>query len=320
MPKGLFGVVFKGLNGTAAREDRNEGDRLMARCVTRSDFDRLGWTWPEGLVSRYVVGTIDASMDLGSLGSKDLVASLVKTDTGFECQFTGGTPATRAAISARFAALQGAHVMNVTSLLKWYQGVLADLGAIRDGFAMLIVDNGSESSRNNIAIAESLARVLQGDDVYGPSPTMGRRLKVQRVVSRAGVTTGEFHANVGAALLNDVREHGKVFAKAYAEAVDAARSAASKQPNATEADIELAGRRAQIGSTTRDGTVRENSKAIGLLATLRALQARSVGMVAAIGAHAQPAIAACEALRAEYAPKCKGIDATSEMFSQIELD
>lgn len=313
MPKGLFGQVFKSLNNAESREERDEDDRLLARCVTKSDF--VDTLWPENLVSRYVVGRIDSTIELGSLGSKDLVCSLVKVEGGFECQFSGGSAAMRQAITARFDALQGQSMLNVTSLLKWYTGVLENkFNAVRDGFAMLIVDNGTDLARERIAKAEKLATVLQGSDLYGPSPVMGRRLKIKRVVSRSGLSMREFHLAVGAGLLNDVREHGKVFAKALADAQEFARVQESNRHDATPESIELAVRRAQIGSD------RANSKAIGLLATLRALQARATAMVEVIGEHARPAINACEALRVEYAPKCKGIDATSEMMANIELD
>lgn len=313
MPKGLFGQVFKSLNNAESREQRDDSDRLLARCVTRADFtDTL---WPDNLVSRYVVGRIDSTIELGSLGSKDLVCSLVKVDGGFECQFAGGNAAMRQAITERFDALQGQSMLNVTSLLKWYTTVLeTKFNAVRDGFAMLIVDDGTDVARERIATAEKLATVLQGSDLYGPSLVMGRRLKIKRVVSRSGLSTREFHLAVGAGLLNDVREHGKVFAKALTDAQEFARTQESNRHDATPESIELAVRRAQIGSD------RANSKAIGLLATLRALQARATAMVEVIGEHARPAINACEALRQEYAPKCKGIDATSERYANIELD
>lgn len=315
MPKGLFGVVFKQLNGEESREDRDDETRLLARCVTRNDYERLGEVWPDNLVSRYIVGTIDASLDLGTLGSKDLVCSLVKTETGFECQFSGGTTAMRQAITARFDALQGASMLNVTTLLKWYRDTMArKFRAIRDGFAMLIVDDGTEDAKQRIATAETLAMVLQGENEYEASPIMGRRLKVKRVISRGGVTQNQFYQSVGAALLDSVREHGKLFATEYATAQEHARKQESSRSDATPESIELAVRRAMIGSD------RANSKAIGLLATLKALQARATAMLDAIGEHARPAINACEALRAQWAPKCKGIDATSEMFANIELD
>lgn len=316
MPKGLFGIVFKGLNGEESREDRDDEIRLLARCVTRSDYDRLGEVWPDNLVSRYVVGTIDASLDLGSLGSKDLVCSLVKVEGGtFECQFSGGTVAMRNAITARFAALQGDSLLNVTSLLKWYRETLSrKFGAVRDGFAMLIVDNGTDLAKERIATAEKLATILQGENLYDASAIMGRRLKIKRVVSRGGVTQRDFYLAVGAGLLDSIREHGKLFAIEYATAQENARKSEASKADATPASIELAVRRAMIGSD------RANSKAIGLLATLKALQTRATSMLDAIGEHARPAIGACEAMRMEWAPRCKGIDATSEMFANLELD
>lgn len=316
MPKGLFGVVFKQLNNAENREELDDDTRLLARCVTRNDYERLGEVWPDNLVSRYVVGTIDASLDLGSLGSKDLVCSLVTSEGGgFECQFSGGTVAMRAQITARFAALQGESLLNVTSLLKWYRDTLErKFFAIRDGFAMLIVDNGTKDAAERIATAEKLAQTLQGENPYDASRVMGRRLKIKRVVSRGGITQKEFYQAVGAGLLDAIREHGKVFAAEYALAQANACKAESARTDATPASVDLAVRRAMIGSD------RANSKAIGLLATLKALQTRASAMVAVIGDHARPAIAACEALRMEYAPKCKGIDATAEMAANIELD
>lgn len=313
MEKGLFGVVFKGMNNAEAREDRGDDDRLMARCVTRKDYERLGLAWPEDLESRYIVGRLDASTDLGSLGDKELVCSLVKVGTVFECQFSGGTSTMRTAISDRFAALQGDAIMNVTTLLKWYRDTLArKFKAIRCGYVMFCVDNGTDLARANIDLAEKLTNVLQCNAI-GPSPIMGREMFTRKIMARDGLK--DMSKRLASGMLDAVREHGKVFATALEAAQDFARKQESAKQDSTPASVEMAVRRAMIGSD------RTNSKAIGLLATLRALAARAAGLVEVIGRDAAlPAINACEALRAQYAPLCKGIDSTSEMASMIELD
>jgi hypothetical protein len=315
--KGQFGKIMKSFNSMDARDARGNEDRLMARCVTRRDYERLELPWPAGLESRYVVGHIDASPDLGKLGDKFLVCSLVETVPGeFEVQFTGGTDRMRAIVTERFETLTGTASMNVTNLLKWYTDTLArKFDAVRCGYAMLIVDNGSDVAKGNIAQAEKFATVLQGTDLYGPSVIMGRQLVTELVVSRTGVTWQQFCIQLGSGMLNDVREHGKLFAKEYAAAVDTARKAESARTDATADSIEMAGRRAQIGSD------RANSKAIGLLATLQVLSTRAVALIEVIGRdHAIRAINACEAMRVEWAPRCKGLDAASERFANLEMD
>lgn len=315
--KGQFGKIMKSFNSMDARDARGEDSRLMASCVTRRNYDKLGLPWPTDLESRYIVGHVDASPDLGKLGDKFLVCSLVEvSDNEYEVQFTGGTDALRQAVSAKFENLVGTASMNSTNLLRWYTETLArKFGAIRSGYAMLIVDKGDDASKERIERAQLLADTLQGTDLYGPSPIMGRQLVTERVISREGVTWHAFCIQLGGGMLNDVREHGKVFAKEYAAAQEHARKQESNRHDATPETIEMAVRRAQIGSD------RANNKALALLNTLKALQTRAVALIEVIGReHARPAIDACEALRVEWAPKCKGIDATSEMAANIELD
>jgi hypothetical protein len=300
--KGQFGKIMKSFNSMDARDARGEDSRLTASCVTRRHFEQLGQEWPAGLESRYIVGHVDASPDLGSLGEKFLVCSLVEVaPEEFEVQFTGGNEMLRAAVSKKFDTLTSTAAMDVTMLLKWYVGTLArKFDAVRCGYAMLIVDNGSQEAQDRMERATALANALQGTDLYGPSPIMGRRLEVDRVVSRKGPTWGSFCAKLGAGLLSDLRDLEKEFSDAYTAAQDAARKSEAKRPDATDASIELAARRALIGSD------RVNSKSTKLLGMLDAMQARATAMVNVIGDAARPAIARCEAMRTAWEPKCYG--------------
>lgn len=314
--------VMNSLNSAMARTAREDDLRLKTWNVTKKDCDRMvaqGHTemaWPANLDSRWCVGLLDAGTELGSMGSKELVVSLVEvTDenggTALEVQFSGGTERMRRAVTERFDALYGTSALNVTDLIQWYVATLqTKFNAIRQGFKLLIP--GTEHNQDNMARAERFMQVLQGSNVYGPSPIMGRRLDCDKVTSRQGATWESFCLNVGAGMVEDVRALGQDFAMALKLSQDRAR--ANVPDGASEADIELAVRRAVIGSD------RENSAARGLLARLTALAARARDSVSLIGrTHAKAAIDACEALRAEWVGKCHA-DSTSSMMAQIELD
>lgn len=300
--KGQFGKIMKSFNSMTARDARGDDNRLTATCVTRRHFEQLGQEWPASLESRYIVGHVDASPDLGSLGEKFLVCSLVEiAPEEYEVQFTGGNDRLRKAVSDKFATLTGTEAMDVTMLLKWYVACLErKFGAVRCGYAMLIVDNGTDLAQANIVRAVALSDALQGTNLYGPSPVMGRRMEAERVVSRKGPTWGAFCAKLGAGLLSDLADLEKEFSDAYAAAQDAARKSEAKRPDATTESIELAARRALIGSD------RVNSKSTKLLGLLDASLTRATAMVNVIGEHARPAIAKCEAMRATWEPRCYG--------------
>ncbi len=130
---------------------------------------------------------------------------------------------------------------------------------------------------------------------------MGRQLVTERYVSREGVTWHAFCIQLGGGMLNDIRALGKEFAKEYQAAQEQAKLVDSRRPDSTPASIELAARRALIGSD------RVNAKQNALFARLDALQARATGLVSVVGStHARPAIDACEAMRVEWSPKCFG--------------
>lgn len=300
--KGQFGKIMKSFNSMTARDARGDDNRLTATCVTRRHFEQLGQEWPSALESRYIVGHVDASPDLGSLGEKFLVCSLVEIGPDeYEVQFTGGNDRLRKAVSDKFATLTGTEAMDVTMLLKWYVACLSrKFNAVRCGYAMLIVDNGTDLAQANMVQAQALCDALQGSNLYGPSPVMGRRLETERVVSRKGPTWGSFCSKLGAGLLSDLADLEKEFSESYAAAQDAARKSEAKRPDATEESIELAARRALIGSD------RVNSKSTKLLGLLDASLTRATAMVNVIGEHARPAIARCEAMRATWEPKCYG--------------
>lgn len=314
--------VMNSLNSKLARDAREDDLRLKTWNVTRKDCDRMvaqghtEMTWPANLDSRWCVGLLDAGTELGSMGSKELVVSLVEVPTedgtsAFEVQMAGGTERMRRAVTERFDALYGTSALNVTDLIQWYVSTLqTKFNAIRQGFKLLIP--GTEHNQENMARAERFMQVLQGSNVYGPSPIMGRRLDCDKVTSRQGATWDSFCLNVGAGMVEDVRALGQDFAMALKLSQDRAR--ANVPDGASDADIELAVRRAVIGSD------RENSAARGLLARLTALAARARDSVSLIGrTHAKAAIDACEALRAEWVGKCHA-DSTSSMMAQIELD
>lgn len=312
--RGQFGKVMKEFNSAQSREDRDENTRLWAKPVTRREYELQGKIWPTALASRYVVGVLDTTDNLGTLGEKEMVVSLVETypdSNQFEIQFTGGSDRLRSAVMARFSHLIGTAAYNVTTTLTWYQDTLVKhFDAVRCGYAMLIVDRGDEDSAKRIERAEAFTNVLQGPNPYEASEIMGRKLAPERVVSRSGYTWQNFCQTLGGGMLDDVKALGKEFAKEYALAQTAAREAESARPDATPESIELAARRALIGSE------RANGKHNRLLGSLTALQARATALVEVIGRqHATPAINACEALRTEWAPKCYAVSAL-----EIELD
>jgi hypothetical protein len=312
--RGQFGKVMKEFNSVQSREDRDENTRLWAKPVTRREYEQQGKIWPTALESRYVVGVLDTTDNLGTMGEKEMIVSLVETmpdSKQYEIQFTGGSDRLRSAVMARFSHLIGTAAFNVTTTLKWYQDTLVKhFDAIRCGYAMLIVDNGSDDAAKRIARAEAFTNVLQGENPYEASEIMGRRLAPERVVSRSGYTWQNFCTTLGAGMMDDIKDLGKEFAKEYALAQAAARDTESARPDATPESIELAGRRALIGSE------RANGKHNRLLGSINALQARATALVEVIGrAHATPAISACEALRAEWSGKCYAVSAL-----EIELD
>jgi hypothetical protein len=294
--KAQFGKVMKSLNSQESRDERGDLLRLKSWAVTRNDASRLGMEWPETLASRYCVGHLDATPELGSMGAKVLVCSLVEiSDDVFEVQFTGGTNAMRQAVSDRFTELYGTGSLNVTDLIEWAKDtLLCKFGAVRSGFKLLIV---GATGDERIVTAERFWNVLQGSDVYGASPLMGRRLDCDYQVARDGASWSKFCQNLGAGMVADVKALGKEFAKAYEQAQARDRAKVATVEGSTVADQDLAARRALI-LERRAGT---------LLATLNALQSRARDAVSLVGREAAtPAINACEAVRAEWANKCEG--------------
>lgn len=299
--KAQFGKTMRDLNSVTARDSRGDDRRLTQRAMTRKDFDQRGEVWPTALEARYVVGHIDASATLGSLGEKDLVVSLWnRTDADghdfCEVEFVGGTDAVRKAVMDRFQALTGSEILDGTTLAGWYvDRMIGTFGAYRDGFKLMVVDTGTEASSANVARALAFMNVLQGSNVYGPSAIMGRILGKTSFSSTDPVTWGDISTSIVRGMMQEIQALADRFADAWERAKTVAREAAIE----ANEDPNLAADRALIGSN------RANSAHYALMTELDRLTQRARESRSVVGTdRANVAVDACRALHAEWSPRC----------------
>lgn len=304
--KAQFGKACRALAGRTVGSSK-----LRAWGVTRADTARLHLEWPENVASRYVVGFLDGSPDLGKLGDKLLIADLVETGTtdgktDYEIRFTGGSPELTRKVTEHFEELTGSSMLTSTDLRNWYVSkMVSEFGAVRRASLMFVLGTGTNCA-DAIAFTECLDH----------GSLMGRELAYVNQSARDSVGWNDFCSNLGRGLVREVnamRERFELALKlAQKREVDKKTAeCAAQNVQATAEDLKLASDRAMILSRAAET----------LMADLSRLNVRVAGFTGAIGAsNTKPAQDASEALRAEYAVKCEGVDATSAMASMIELD
>lgn len=217
--KAQFGEVMRGLNAP--------GLRMRAWNVTRRDVQKQGQEWPEDLASRWCVGVLDGTDALGSLGEKVLIADLLETN---EIRFTGGNDAMRQKVSEAFTARIGDQVYNATDLLNWFRRVMLEEFHAVYLAGMIFVPGNVEAT----APVCGMIRALK--------PVMSRQIVEIDAVTGEGLLAG-----LAEGLQDEIQE----IQDAYDLACDLARKrdrakVLKATPNAAEADLELAERRAKV--------------------------------------------------------------------------
>lgn len=299
--KAQFGAVMRTFSAY-------QGNTLIARGVSRADTARLGLDWPENVASRYVLGYLDGSPDLGKLGDKLMVASLIETSftvakgkrtATYEIQFSGGSEDMRNRVIAKFAALNADCILTSTDLRNWYKDRMCDVfGAIEYGGLLLVLGTGDMCDR-----AKEFTRKIRANGF------MGRNIAFVTQSNRESVDWQEFCEVMGSGLVSEVDALRERYALALKLAI--ARDVKELPETTTDEDRDLCSRRAMIKSGAANSLFQDLSK----------LTQKASGMSPAIGkANTAAAVAACEALRADYATRCEGIDQTSALAANIEMD
>jgi hypothetical protein len=278
--KAQFGEVMRGLNAP--------GLRMRAWNVTRRDVQKQGQEWPADLASRWCVGVLDGTDALGSLGEKVLIADLL---TSNEIRFTGGNDAMHQKVSEAFAARMGDQTYNATDLLNWFRSLMQEEFHAVQLAGMIFVPGNAEATGPVCALVNALRPVLS-----------------RSIVEIDAVTGQGLFQGLAEGLQDEISE----VSDAYDLACDLARKrdrakVLKATPNASEADLELAERRAVVLPEA----------ATSLLRRLNEKSDKVQGYETLIGSdYMAPVRAMIADLRAKIEPLC---DSTASMAANIEL-
>lgn len=279
--KAQFGEVMRGLNAP--------GLRMRAWNVTRRDVQKAGQEWPEGLESRWCVGVLDGSDALGSLGEKVLIADLMENN---EITFTGGNDTMHQKVSEAFAARMGEQTYNATDLLNWFRRVMQEQFHAIQFAGMIFVPGNAEHTGPVCAFVTALR------------PVMSRSIVEIDAVTGQGLIAG-----LAEGLQDEIQE----IVDAYDLACDLARKrdrakVLKAQPNASEADLELAERRAVV----------QERAATSLLARLNEKSDKVDGYETMLGTDAVRNVRAMmEDLRGKLTPLCSSL---AQRAAALEMD
>lgn len=278
--KAQFGEVMRGLNAP--------GLRMRAWNVTRRDVQKAGQEWPADLASRWCVGVLDGTDALGSLGEKVLIADLLENN---EIRFTGGNDTMHQKVNEAFAARMGEQTYNATDLLNWFRKTMEEFYAVQ--FAGMIFVPGNAEATGPVCAFVNAMR-----------PVLSRTIAEIDAVSGQGLIDG-----LAQGLLEEIEE----IEAAYELHCDLARKrdrakVLKATPNASEADLELAERRAVVLPEAAGSILRRiNEKSDKVRGYETMLGTDALRKVRALMAD----------LRAKVEPLCDG---TSAMAAAIELD
>lgn len=272
--KAQFGDVMQGLN--------NNG--LMARAAVKSAAAKQGLVWPQTVASRWIVGSMDATADLGSLGEKHLVADLHDNGT---VTFTGSEEL-GARVRSAFDARVASNVYDSTDLIQWLEKMLRRVHHGITWGGMIYIPAGEvEAVKELIGAVKSL---------------LGRSFAVACVTTEEGLING---------LVEGLDEEVGEVAKKFADAQEAARKRiyqAAILAEKGEAQAEIESRRAVVLS----------GAAATLLREVTTVGERVRGYETLLGAAAvAPVKAKIAALDAAIRPL---IDDTSARFASLDLD
>jgi hypothetical protein len=272
--KAQFGDVMQGLN--------NNG--LMARAAVKAVAARQGLAWPQTVASRWIVGSMDATADLGSLGEKHLVADLHDNGT---VTFTGDETL-GARVRSAFDARVASNVYDSTDLIQWLEKMLRRVHHGITWGGMIYVPSGEvEAVKQLIGAVKTL---------------MGRAFAVACVTTEEGLIEG---------LVEGLAEEAADVGKKFTDAQDMARERARKAAllaEKSEAEADLAARRAVVLSGAAATILRE----------IATVSERVRGYEALLGAERVAGVkATLTALDAQVRPL---VDDTSARFAALDLD
>lgn len=272
--KAQFGAVMGSLNSRG----------LVARAATRMDAAKRGMDWPTNVAARWIVGTMDTTANLESLGEKHLIADLCTDNT---IQFHGGETLA-AKVRDAFNARTTENTYSSTDLVQWLESVLRrEHHGITWG-GMIYIPGGE------VAAVKLLVKTIR--DMLG------------RAVAVACVTTEEdLIAGLGEGLLDEVVavEHG--WNLALTDAQERARAKATEAKHSA-ALIDLAAARATVTP----------ARATTLMRDLSEVVERVSGYETMLGARA---VAKAKALIAVLEGKLRPLlDETSSRAAMLEMD
>jgi len=272
--KAQFGDVMSSLNHNG----------LTARAATKAESVKQGSTWAKHIVSRWIVGSVDFTAALGSLGDKTLVAEL--TEAG-EIQFTGDE-LIAARVRSTFAARVAGNVYDSTDLIQWFERVLRIVHHGVTWGGMVYVPAGEvEAVKELVGAIKSL---------------MGRSFAVACVTTEEGLIAG-----LADGLLDEVADIERKLITAQGNAAERELKKAAAAGGDAAAQ-ELAARRAVILTGAASTLLRECGD----------VGERITGYTTMLGEAATKfASARLAALRSKIEPL---VDDTSARFAALDLD
>lgn len=251
---------------------------LKAWAARRSQTD----TWPADVVSRWIVGSLDGSGQLGSLGEKQIVAELLRDG---QIRFTGGSAEQRERVQTEYTLRRNEQTLDATDLRDWIVATIEREWHAATWASNYFVPGSAEDHAPLHAFIKAIGALA------------GRSIEVAYLQDARG-----FAGGIARGQGDDVARLGRE--------LDIAEEAARKQAraNATKegADPELAAARA-VPSAEVAATLHKKCDELAV---------KIEGYALLVGDEIKPVKAALDALRA----RIPAADASALRAAMIELD
>lgn len=271
-----FGEVMRGLSSSG----------LRAWAVTRKESARNGEAWPQDVVSRWIVGTLDGSGSLGSLGEKLLIAELLRDNT---VRFTGGSAELRESVTGAFTVRVAEQSYDAGDLLTWMRDTLADEYHAMEYGGFMFVPGTDEHTR---AVEDLLGAVKH---------LLGRNVGIARALTHDTLADG-----IADTLASKLAEIEADLDESQAKAAAAARKDAADRGLTVE-EQEIAAKAAKPSATL----------ATNRLADLVPVSASIAGYTPMLGERAATLTARMRVLSERLTSLC---DATSQRAAMLEME
>jgi hypothetical protein len=251
---------------------------LKAWAARRSQTE----SWPAEVVSRWIVGALDGSGNLGSLGEKQIVAELLRDG---QIRFTGGSAEQRERVQTEYQLRRNEQTLDATDLRDWIVTTIEREWHAATWASNYFVPGSAEDHAPLHAFIKAIGALA------------GRSIEVAYLQDARG-----FAGGIARGQLDDVARLGRE--------LDVAEEAARKQAraNATKegADPELAAARA-VPSAEVAATLHKKCDELAV---------KIDGYALLVGDEIKPVKAALDALRA----RIPAADASAMRAAMIELD